>query len=74
MQVVDARSEGRFNGTAPEPRPSFPSGHMIGAKNVPFMRLINSESKLVRSKEELRGGRAGGRREGMVMQLLCVLM
>ena len=56
MQMVDARSEGRFNGTDPEPRPSFPSGHMIGAKNVPFMKLINSETKLLRSKDELRRG------------------
>lgn len=30
-QVVDARSAGRFNGTAPEPRADLPSGHMPGA-------------------------------------------
>ena len=55
-QVVDARSEGRFKGTVAEPRPSFPSGHMIGAMNVPFMDLINSETKLMKSKEEIRNG------------------
>lgn len=55
-QIVDARSEGRFNGTAPEPRPSFPSGHMIGAKNVPFMNLLKTDTKLLKSKEELRKG------------------
>ena len=54
--MVDARSEGRFNGTAPEPRPSFPSGHMIGAMNVPFMNLIKSDTKLLKSKDELRKG------------------
>ena len=54
--MVDARSEGRFKGTAAEPRPSFPSGHMIGAKNVPFMDLLNSETKLMKSKEEIRNG------------------
>lgn len=55
-QVIDARSEGRFEGTAPEPRPSFPSGHMIGAKNVPYMSLIDSHTKLLKSEEELRQG------------------
>lgn len=54
--MVDARSEGRFSGSAPEPRPSFPSGHMIGAKNVPFMNLINNKTKLFKSKDELRNG------------------
>eukprot|EP00959_Pyramimonas_sp_CCMP1952_P333051 6973988-Pyramimonas_sp.AAC.1 len=29
-QVVDARSAGRFNGTAPEPRPKIPSGNIPG--------------------------------------------
>lgn len=53
---MDARSEGRFSGTAPEPRPSFPSGHMKGAKNVPFMNLINSDTKLLKSKEDIRKG------------------
>ncbi len=36
MQVVDARSAGRFDGTAPEPRPGLPSGHMPGALNLPW--------------------------------------
>lgn len=53
---MDARSQGRFNGTAPEPRPSFPSGHMIGAKNVPYMNLLNSQTKLLKSKGDLRKG------------------
>ena len=55
-QVVDARSSGRFEGSAPEPRPSIPSGHMIGAHNVPFYRMLNPESKIFKCKEELRGG------------------
>ena len=54
--MVDARSEGRFNGTDPEPRASLPSGHMLGAKNVPFMKLLNQETKLLKSKPELRKG------------------
>ncbi|KAF6266227.1 mercaptopyruvate sulfurtransferase-like protein [Scenedesmus sp. NREL 46B-D3] len=38
-QVVDARPAGRFAGVDPEPRPGLPSGHMPGAKNVPFMQV-----------------------------------
>ena len=33
-QIVDARPEGRFRGTAPEPREGLASGHMPGAINV----------------------------------------
>lgn len=40
MQVVDARSAGRFAGTAPEPRPNLRSGHMPGALNLPYDTLL----------------------------------
>lgn len=40
--VVDARSAGRFAGTAPEPRPGLASGHMPGARNLPFDRLVSN--------------------------------
>jgi thiosulfate/3-mercaptopyruvate sulfurtransferase len=43
-QVVDARSAGRFNGTAPEPRPESRPGHIPGSYNVPFNVLINEDS------------------------------
>ena len=39
-QVVDARSAERFAGTAPEPRPGLPSGHMPGAFNLPYAEII----------------------------------
>jgi len=39
-QVVDARSAERFAGTAPEPRPGLPSGHMPGALNVPYSEIV----------------------------------
>jgi thiosulfate/3-mercaptopyruvate sulfurtransferase len=39
-QILDARSAARFNGTAPEPRPSLSSGHMPGATSVPFTELV----------------------------------
>jgi thiosulfate/3-mercaptopyruvate sulfurtransferase len=41
-QVVDARSAERFSGKAPEPRPGLRSGHMPGAFNLPFSRLIEN--------------------------------
>jgi thiosulfate/3-mercaptopyruvate sulfurtransferase len=41
-QVVDARSAERFAGTAPEPRPGLRSGHMPGAFNVPYDRLLEN--------------------------------
>lgn len=41
-QVLDARSAGRFAGTAPEPRPGLPSGHMPGATSVPYTDLVQA--------------------------------
>jgi thiosulfate/3-mercaptopyruvate sulfurtransferase len=41
-QVVDARSAERFAGRAPEPRPGLHSGHMPGALNVPYDRLLEN--------------------------------
>jgi len=45
-QVVDARSAPRFRGEAPEPRPGLRSGHMPGAINLPFDRLLTEEGRL----------------------------
>ena len=42
VQVVDARSAERFAGTAPEPRPGLRSGHMPGAFNLPYDRLVDN--------------------------------
>jgi len=41
--ILDARAKGRFDGTAPEPRPGLPSGHMPGAQSVPFNELLNAD-------------------------------
>ncbi len=51
-QIVDARSAGRFAGSAPEPRPGISSGHMPGAINVPFTDLL--ETGRYKSADELR--------------------
>ena len=51
-QILDARSAGRFNGTAPEPRPGLSSGHMPGATSVPFIELV--EDGRLKSAEKLQ--------------------
>jgi thiosulfate/3-mercaptopyruvate sulfurtransferase len=38
--VLDARAAGRFDGTASEPRPGLPSGHIPGAQNLPASSLL----------------------------------
>lgn len=40
VQVADARSRPRFQGTAPEPREGIPPGHMPGARNLPATDLV----------------------------------
>ncbi len=40
QQILDARSSGRFAGTAPEPRAGLRSGHMPGAVNVPYTEVV----------------------------------
>lgn len=42
VQVVDARPADRFHGETPEPRPGLRSGHMPGARNVPYTALIEN--------------------------------
>lgn len=39
--ILDARSSGRFYGTAPEPRPGIRGGHMPNAKSLPFPEVLN---------------------------------
>ncbi|WP_374470473.1 3-mercaptopyruvate sulfurtransferase [Phenylobacterium sp.] len=51
-QLVDARPAPRFRGEAPEPRPGLRSGHMPGARNVPFGGLVNPDGTF-KSQAEL---------------------
>jgi thiosulfate/3-mercaptopyruvate sulfurtransferase len=44
--IIDARSEARFEGTAPEPRPGLRSGHIPGSRNVPFASLLNADGTM----------------------------
>lgn len=51
-QLVDARSAARFAGDAPEPRAGLQSGHMPGARNLPFDTLVKA-GRLV-EEEDIR--------------------
>lgn len=54
-QIVDARSKGRFEGTAPEPRAGLEGGHMPGSLNLPFTMLVQDDDfTKFRSPAEIR--------------------
>ena len=49
--VIDARSTGRFDGTAPEPRRGLKSGHIPNSFNIPYTDVL--EDGKYKSKPEL---------------------
>ena len=51
--IIDARSAARFAGDVPEPRAGLRSGHIPGARNVPFTTMLNGDGTL-KSVAELR--------------------
>jgi thiosulfate/3-mercaptopyruvate sulfurtransferase len=53
VQVLDARSAGRFAAIEPEPRPECRSGHIPGSLNLPFNRLVDPETATMRPQNEL---------------------
>jgi thiosulfate/3-mercaptopyruvate sulfurtransferase len=53
IQILDARSPGRFTGKDPEPRPGLPSGFMPGSINIPFDTVLDPETKAFLPKEKL---------------------
>ncbi|MCJ1463732.1 hypothetical protein MMC07_002341 [Pseudocyphellaria aurata] len=54
IQVLDARSRGRWAGTEPEPRPGLSSGHIPGSINVPMSELLNPHTGALLSGDELK--------------------
>ncbi|MBT06920.1 MAG: 3-mercaptopyruvate sulfurtransferase [Rhodospirillaceae bacterium] len=52
-QVLDARSQGRFNGIEPEPRKGLRSGHIPHSHNLPFTEIYDPDTKLLLSKPRL---------------------
>jgi thiosulfate/3-mercaptopyruvate sulfurtransferase len=59
-QIVDARAAPRFNGDAPEPRAGLRSGHMPGARNVPWSGLLNPDGTMKPAAELKAAFEAGG--------------
>lgn len=54
MQVLDARSAGRFAGTEPEPRPGLRGGHIPGSLSLPYDRLFRREDATLLPAGDLR--------------------
>ena len=54
MQVLDARSPGRFAGTEPEPRPGLRGGHIPGSLSLPYDRLFRREDGTLLPPGDLR--------------------
>ncbi|OJJ51761.1 hypothetical protein ASPZODRAFT_88495 [Penicilliopsis zonata CBS 506.65] len=54
IEILDARSYGRWAGTEPEPRPGLSSGHIPGSKSLPFQELLDPETKTFLPGVELR--------------------
>jgi thiosulfate/3-mercaptopyruvate sulfurtransferase len=52
--LLDARSEGRFRGAEPEPRPGLKGGHIPGSRNLPFQALIDAKTGTMRPASELQ--------------------
>ncbi len=53
VQIIDARPGPRFRGEAPEPRAGLRSGHMPGARNIPWASLL-TPGGLMKTADELR--------------------
>jgi thiosulfate/3-mercaptopyruvate sulfurtransferase len=53
-QLIDARSKGRFDGTAPEIWPGRRSGHIPGSLNLPSEQLADAATHAVLSEAEIR--------------------
>jgi thiosulfate/3-mercaptopyruvate sulfurtransferase len=52
--LLDARSENRFLGTEPEPRPGIKSGSIEGSKSLPLSELINKKDNTFLDKKKLK--------------------
>jgi thiosulfate/3-mercaptopyruvate sulfurtransferase len=44
--ILDARAKNRFDGTVPEIRPGVASGHMPGARSLPYPQLLNADQTM----------------------------
>ena len=51
--IIDARSEGRFMGKAPEPRSGLRSGSIENSINIPYETLLNEDFTFKKKREIL---------------------
>ncbi|MBN9585385.1 MAG: 3-mercaptopyruvate sulfurtransferase [Afipia sp.] len=58
-QVIDARPTPRFEGTVAEPRPGLRSGHIPGARSVPYAGLFDAATGAMKPLDELRAAFTG---------------
>ena len=54
VQILDARSQARWAGSAPEPRPGLSSGHVPGSISVPMTELLDPTTKAFLPAEQLK--------------------
>jgi thiosulfate/3-mercaptopyruvate sulfurtransferase len=59
-QIVDARPAARFEGRSPEPRPGVRSGHIPGARNLPWETLLGPDGSLLPSEKLAERFKAAG--------------
>jgi thiosulfate/3-mercaptopyruvate sulfurtransferase len=71
-QVLDARSAGRFAGTAPEPRLGLRGGHIPGSINVPYNTLGDPKTRRYLPAEQIEARfRAAGVERGQPIVTSC---
>lgn len=70
-QVLDARSEGRFRGTDPEPRAGLRSGRIPGSRNLPYNTLFNADGTLLPAEALKAKFRAAGIDLGKPVAATC---
>lgn len=59
-RMVDARSAARFTAEAPEPRAGLRSGHMPGAANLPWEKVVSEDGTLKTAKDIKAAFKAAG--------------
>jgi len=71
-QVLDARSAGRFAGTAAEPRPGLRGGHIPGSINLPYDTLGDPKTRRYLPAEQIEARfRAAGVERGTPIVTSC---
>ncbi|KAK8213776.1 Rhodanese-like domain-containing protein [Phyllosticta capitalensis] len=54
IQILDARSKGRWEGKDPEPRPGLSSGHIPSSSSLPVPELLDPTNKTFLPADELK--------------------